>query len=308
MLDLRRGAQRRGTADRLPRLRTGAIRALRPRSRLRLAVAGRRRRARRQHVALRRGDAGEPGRDRDARRGLHATPRGAAAGRETRPRHPAGEGRGREPDRHLQGSRHVRRRLDRPRAGRRGARRADRRERRLGRRGLRRARRTACARGGAQRYASGDDGRGPRVRRGADARRWHDRRRWCTDPRAQRQRRLVRRVDVQGAGPRRGQEDDGLRTLGAAPRRTARCHHLSHRRRHRPRRDVESVRGTPGDGPRRLGAPADGGGPVRGLRADRTGVRRGRGSSRVLGRRRDPRSGDPRAGPLRRRSDPYGVA
>ena len=63
--------------------------------------------------------------------------------------------------------------------------------------------------------------------------------------------RLVRVRDPQGALPRRGQEDDGLRDRGAdgldAPRRDP----LPDRRRHRPRRHVEGLRRDGGDGLRR---------------------------------------------------------
>ena len=58
--------------------------------------------------------------------------------------------------------------------------------------------------------------------------------------------RLVRRLDPQGAVPRRGQEDDGLRAGRAARLDAARLDHLSDRRRHRHGRHVEGVRGDGG--------------------------------------------------------------
>ena len=58
---------------------------------------------------------------------------------------------------------------------------------------------------------------------------------------AQRER-LVRLRDPEGAVPRRGQEDDGLRAGRADGLEAARRHPLPHRRRHRPHRDVEGVR------------------------------------------------------------------
>ena len=80
-------------------------------------------------------------------------------------------------------------------------------------------------------------------------------------PRRRRARRpagLVRRLDAEGAVSPRGQEDDGVRAGRAARLALARCRDLPDRRRHRPDRDVERLRGT---GSHRLGAarqaPAD---------------------------------------------------
>src|SRR3546814_7756985 len=54
--------------------------------------------------------------------------------------------------------------------------------------------------------------------------------------------RLVRPVDIEGAVPDRGQEDDGHRTRRAARLEPARRHLLSDRWRYRPHRYVEGVR------------------------------------------------------------------
>ena len=62
---------------------------------------------------------------------------------------------------------------------------------------------------------------------------------------------LVRRLDAQGALPRRGQEDDGLRAGRAVRLEAARRDPLPHRRRHGPDRHVEGVRG---DGGARAGS------------------------------------------------------
>ena len=79
--------------------------------------------------------------------------------------------------------------------------------------------------------------------------------------RARAARRLARRLDAQGAVPRRGQEDDGLRArrglrLGAAGR-----DRLSDRRRHGPDRHVEGLRRDGGAGLDRAEAPAHDLGP-----------------------------------------------
>ena len=84
--------------------------------------------------------------------------------------------------------------------------------------------------------------------------------------------RLVRVRDPEGAVPRRGQEDDGLRDRGADGLDAARRDPLPDRRRHRPRGDVEGLRGDGGDGLRRREAAPDVRGPGRGLRADRQGL------------------------------------
>jgi hypothetical protein len=84
--------------------------------------------------------------------------------------------------------------------------------------------------------------------------------------------RLVRPVHAEGAVPRGGQEDHGLRAVRAAGRPPAGRHHLPDGRRHRPGRDVEGVRR---DGAARLDRCATAAhdlGAGRRLRADRPGV------------------------------------
>ena len=86
---------------------------------------------------------------------------------------------------------------------------------------------------------------------------------------------LVRRLDVEGAVPHRRQEDDGVRARRADGVALAAVDYLSDRRRHRPGRHVEGLRGDRAD---RLGearhAAAHGVGAGRGLRADRSRVTR----------------------------------
>ena len=67
--------------------------------------------------------------------------------------------------------------------------------------------------------------------------------------------RRLRPVDSEGAIPRRGQEDDGLRALGAVRRRPARRDRLPDRRRDGPGRDVEGLRRDGDHGMDRPGAP-----------------------------------------------------
>ncbi len=85
------------------------------------------------------------------------------------------------------------------------------------------------------------------------------------------------RLDAEGAVPRRGQEDHGLRARRAARLGAARLDHLSHRRRHRPRRHVEGVRGdgsaSAGSAPKRpkmVSVQAEGCAPI--VRAFETGA------------------------------------
>ena len=98
----------------------------------------------------------------------------------------------------------------------------------------------------------------PRVRavrrRRHAGRRPHHRRRPAVAASSARTARLVRRLDAEGAVPRRGQEDDGLRAGRAARLDAARLDHLSDRRRHRHGRHVEGLRRDRGarlDRPRR---------------------------------------------------------
>ena len=112
--------------------------------------------------------------------------------------------------------------------------------------------------------------------------------------------RLVRVRDAQGAVPRRGQEDDGLRARRAARLEAARRDPLPHRRRHRARRHVEGVRG---DARRWASCGARAAPHVRragrGLRADRQGLPGGPRGRAALGGRARP---SPTACACRRRS------
>ena len=107
--------------------------------------------------------------------------------------------------------------------------------------------------------------------------------------------RLVRVRDLEGALPRRGQEDDGLRDRGADGLDAARRDPLPDRRRHRPRGDVEGVRRDGDDGLRRREAAPDVRGAGRGLRADRQGLPGGTRGRPVLGERDHPRPRPARA-------------
>ncbi len=122
--------------------------------------------------------------------------------------------------------------------------------------------------------------------------------------RAQGRRGLVRRVDAQGAVPRRGQEDHGLRDRRAARMVAARRRRLPDGRRHGPHRDVEGVRRDGGARLDRAGAPAHGLGPGRGLRADPEGVRGRQGRLRELRERAHVRVRAARPEGLRGLSDP----
>ena len=132
--------------------------------------------------------------------------------------------------------------------------------------------RRRCARrvrGRSRGGGAGGDARGhpAAVRRGIPAVRgaggtgpWHNRRLGQVAGRAPIAARF-RPFHPQGAVPRRGQEDDGVRVVGAVRRRTARRDHLSDRRRDGPGRDVEGLRRDGGHGmdrsesaPTRIGA------------------------------------------------------
>ena len=93
----------------------------------------------------------------------------------------------------------------------------------------------------ARRHAARVRRRVPALRRRGPPVSGHDRRCRALAARA-RSARQLRRLDAQGAVPDRGQEDDGVRAVGAVRRRAARRDRLSDRRRHRPRRHVEGVR------------------------------------------------------------------
>ena len=138
------------------------------------------------------------------------------AGRRDRPARPAGQGRGAEPGRDVQGPRRLLRRVDGPLARRPRGRAADRRQRRRRLGGLRRRRRHPVH------VAMPADA--PALTRlevqlhGAElhARRRADLRRGQADRRAGRGQRLVRRGDPARALPDRGQEDDRPRDRRAA--------------------------------------------------------------------------------------------
>ena len=169
-------------------------------------------------------------------------------GRLARSRPPVHQGRIAQPDQLVQSARAVGGHHARQGAGRRHHRAADRRQRRQCGRRLFRRRRTARAR-------SSFPGT-PSSRSSTSA--------GCTAPNVTlvdglitdagrmaaetgQAARLVRRVDAEGAVSRRRQEDDGIRAGGTVRLDAARLDRLSHRRRHRPRRHVESVRRARGD-------------------------------------------------------------
>ena len=146
------------------------------------------------------------------------------------------------------------------------------------------------------------------LRRTGRDRPWPDHRRGQGLRRACSGARLVRVRDPQGALPHRGQEDDGVRDRGADGLEAARRHPLPHRRRHRPHRHVEGLRGDGGHGFRGCEAPA----PVRrsggGLRPHREGVFGGARGSAAMAERPDPRPRPARAQGPRRLPHPAGPA
>ena len=237
--------------------------------------------------------AGEP------RGGLHAPSRRPAARRPPRPSPARGQGGGRQPDGLVQGPRPVDGGLDGE---------GPRRDRRVPPLGRQRGQRPRRLRGGRRpqgprlpaeghRPALRDGDRGLRRPRRDGGRPHH--RRGPALRGAGEGARLVRVRDAQGALPRRGQEDDGLRDRGADGLDAARRDPLPDRRRHRPRGDVEGLRRDGDDGLRRREAAPDVRGAGRGLRADRQGLPGGPRGRPLLGERHDPR---PRPARARRRS------
>ena len=172
------------------------------------------------------------------------------------------------------------------RLGREGHRYADCRQCRLRRGRVLGAQRHHRPRRDAGRHAGGDHPGSHEPRRRPAARRRADQRRRTGDRRGLPRARLVRDVHAQGALPRRGQEDDGLRAVGAARRRVAGRRALPDRRRDRADRDVEGLRRAGADGPDRQRAASHVRGAIRWLRANRAGLEQRRGARRAVGRTR----------------------
>src|SRR5437868_12599686 len=114
----------------------------------------------------------------------------------------------------------------------------------------------------------------PRLRRDGRAGRRRDHRRGQARAAVPRRERRLRPLDAEGAVPRRGEEDHGLR-VARGPRPAARRDPLPNRRRHGPDRDVEGVRRDAAPRLDRRRAPAHVHGAVERLRADRPRARAG---------------------------------
>ena len=256
-------------------------------------------------VALR-GGAAAPGRVAAglARGRLHATTRGAAAGRGAGVAAADGEGRGGEPDRVLQGAGAVGGRVDGAGTRRPGRLSAVGRERWQRPGGLRCGRRPEGTRVPPEGHRVAVRAGGGRVRRrGADRRRADHGR--GAGVRSRREGAgLVRVRDAERALPRRGEEDHGVRDRGADGVDASRRDPVSHGRRDRAGRHVESLRGARGDGLHRPGASPDVRRAGRGLRADREGLRRRARGRTPLGERLDPRPRAAGAEGARRLPDP----
>ena len=225
-------------------------------------------------VALHRDHArARPRAHRHARRGMDAAADDGGARAAHRPGQCLGEGREPQSDGQFQGSRPRCGGRARARTRRHGGRHPLGGQRRLGDVRLRGARRDGGLRLHAAGYAGRDEGGERGLRRARLPRRWPDQRLRRDHPPAERAARLVRRLDPQGAVPRRREEDARPRTRRATRLARAGRHHLPDRRRHGHRRHVEGVRGTGSDGADRPGATEDGRRPGGGVRADRPRLR-----------------------------------
>ena len=97
----------------------------------------------------------------------------------------------------------------------------------------------------------------------------------------------LRPFHAQGAIPRRGQEDDGVRVVGAVRRRPARRDRLPDRRRDRPGRDVEGLRRDGGHGMDRGESAPTGIGAIRRVCPRGRGIQDEKPSHRALARSPD---------------------
>ena len=290
---------------RVPEVRQGAVSPLRSRARPGGGPARRDRAPPSDDVAVPRAAAGRGPRERRDARGGHdaaAAPPGdrPAPGAASRLR----EGRRPESHRLVQGPGPRGRGEQGQGAGRAGGRDAVRRQRRIGRGRVLRAGRDGPVPGHARGRAPHEQGRVRGLRRAHLPDPRPDHRRRPRDPRGQRGQGLVRHVHAEGAVPRRGEEDAGLRAGGAVRVEPPRRHRLPDGRRDRDRRHVEGVRR---DGAARVGRaapPPHGHRPGRGLRAGGARLPRGPRGGRALAGRPDDRGGAARAGRDRRLPDP----
>ena len=223
--------------------RKAAAGALRPRRREEGADQGRAERAPGRSVEMARASARAQGRKhRQPRRGCDAADFAAEAREEARRRRDHREGRRPPADRLVQGARPRDGGVDGEGARRQAHGDADQRQCRRGARRLREPLRHPHHHLLSGGYARDQSLRDRARRRARLSRQRADRRLRQAGGAGQGGGRLVRHLDLEGAVPDRGQEDDGARTCRAVRLGRARRDLLSDRRRHRPDRHVEGLR------------------------------------------------------------------